>query len=81
MEFLMIDNTRGIAHERTNRKDDIFLQIRLYIDEAHTALDIFRFAVFFHPISQELNLGLIVSQYGAKLRPHTSLVVMHFRIK
>ena len=36
----------GIAHARTNRKDDIFMQIRLYIDEAHTALDIFRFAVF-----------------------------------
>ena len=39
-------NIRGIAHERTNRKDDIFMQIRLYIDEAHTALDIFRFVVF-----------------------------------
>ena len=37
---------RGIAHGRTNRKDDIFMQRRLYIDEAHTALDIFRFAVF-----------------------------------
>ena len=40
-------NTRGIAYARTNRKDDIFMQRRLYIDEAHTALDIFRFAVFF----------------------------------
>ena len=40
-------NIRGIAHARTNRKDDIFMQRRLYIDEAHTALDIFRFAVFF----------------------------------
>ena len=38
-------NKRGIAHARTNRKDDIFMQ-RLYIDKAHTALDIFRFAVF-----------------------------------
>ena len=37
----------GIAHALTNRKDDIFMQRRLYIDEAHTALDIFRFAVFF----------------------------------
>ena len=37
---------RGIAHVRTNRKDDIFMQRRLYIDEAHTVLDIFRFAVF-----------------------------------
>ena len=32
---------------RTNRKDDIFMQRRLYNDETHTALDIFRFAVFF----------------------------------
>ena len=40
-------NILGIAHERTNRKDNIFMQIRLYNDEAHTALDIFRFAVFF----------------------------------
>ena len=40
-------NLRGIAHERTNRKDVIFMQRRLYIDEAHTAPDIFRFAVFF----------------------------------
>ena len=39
-------NIRGIAHLRTNRKDDISMQRRLYIDEAHTALDIFRFAVF-----------------------------------
>ena len=35
-------NMRGIAHARTNRKDDIFMQRRLYIDEAHRALDIFR---------------------------------------
>ena len=57
-------NLHGIAHVRTNRKDDIFMQRRLvqsftlyiyigagardlYIDEAHTALDIFRFAAFF----------------------------------
>ena len=40
-------NIRGIAHACTNRKDDIFMQRRLYIDEAHMALDIFRFAVFF----------------------------------
>ena len=39
-------NICGIAHARTNRKDDIFIQRRLYIDEAHTALDIFCFAVF-----------------------------------
>ena len=29
MEFHMIYNVRGIAHERTNRKDDIFMQRRL----------------------------------------------------
>ena len=40
-------NIRGIVHKCTNRKDNIFMQRRLYIDEAHTALDIFRFAVFF----------------------------------
>ena len=33
---------RGIVHKRTKRKDDIFMQRRLYIDEAHTVLDIFR---------------------------------------
>ena len=33
---------RGIAHARTNRKDDIFMRRRL----VHTALDIFRFAAF-----------------------------------
>ena len=37
-----------MSHARTNRKDVIFMQRRLYIDEAHTALDIFRFAVFFY---------------------------------
>ena len=40
-------NIRGNANLRTSRKDDIFMQRRLYINEAHTALDIFRFAVFF----------------------------------
>ena len=34
-------NVRGIAHARTNRKDDIFMQRRLYIDNAHMALNIF----------------------------------------
>ena len=40
-------NISGIAHARTNIKDDIFRQRRLYIDEAHTALDIFCFAVIY----------------------------------
>ena len=47
MEFHMINITYAAMHVRRNRKDDIFMQRRLYIDEAHTALDIFRFAVFF----------------------------------
>ena len=29
----------GIAHVRTNRKDNIFMQRQLYINEAHMALD------------------------------------------
>ena len=37
-------NIRGIAHVRTNSKDDIFMQRRLLIDKVHTVLDIFRFA-------------------------------------
>ena len=35
-------NIRGLASMRTNRKDDIFMHRRLYIDEAHRTLDIFR---------------------------------------
>ena len=31
----------GIAHVRMDRKHNIFMQRRLYIDEAHTAFDIF----------------------------------------
>ena len=34
-------DVRSIAHARTNRKDDIFMQRLLYIDDAHTALNIF----------------------------------------
>ena len=33
---------RGIVHVRRSRKDVIFRQRRLYIDEAHTTLDNFR---------------------------------------
>ena len=44
MEFHMINTQHcTCAHKQ---KIDIFMQRRLYIDEAHTALDIFRFAVF-----------------------------------
>ena len=60
-------NIRSIAHALTNRKDNIFMQRQLvqnltyimeggardlYIDEAHMALDIFRFAAFFFQISK-----------------------------
>ena len=59
-------NIRGIAHARTNRIDDIFMQRQpvqnltfnievgsrdLFFDKAHTAMDIFRFAVFFRSSS------------------------------
>ena len=32
-------NIGGIAHAHTNRKDDIFIQRRLYIDETNTKMD------------------------------------------
>ena len=35
-------NIHGIAHAHTNRKDNIFMQRRLYIDKAHTAVDILK---------------------------------------
>ena len=46
--LLAIDNICRIAPVRKNRRD-IFMQlyIQLYIDQAHTALDIFRFAELF----------------------------------
>ena len=49
MEFHKYD-IRGIGHAHTNRKDDIFVQRRLYIDKAHMALDIFRFTESFLPV-------------------------------
>ena len=45
-------NLRGITHACSNKKDDIFIQRRLYIDEAHTALDILCFAVFLNKCSR-----------------------------
>ena len=75
-------NIRGIAHARTNRKDDIFMQRRLvqnstfilkwgqgtrsfevgsrdlFIDEADTVLDIFRFAVFIPCMLPSLLCGI-----------------------
>ena len=41
MEFHMKYDVRGIAHARTNRKDDILMQRWLYIDDANIALSIF----------------------------------------
>ena len=42
---------RSIAYLRTDRKDDIFMQRRMYIDEAHTLLDIFPTAPPIRPLS------------------------------
>ena len=42
---------RGIAQARTDRKDHIFMQRRLYIDEAHTALNKFLTAPPPRPLS------------------------------
>ena len=50
-------NICSIDRVCTNRKDDIFRQRRLYIDEASTALDIFRFAEFFN--KQACKTGLM----------------------
>ena len=52
-----------IANARTNRKDDIFVQRRLYIDEAHTVLDIFRFAVFFNIQNYNLVYTSILNRF------------------
>ena len=41
----------GIAHVHTDRKDDIFMQRQMYIDEANTALDIFPIAPPIRPLS------------------------------
>ena len=38
-------NIHGIAHARTNTKDNIFMQRPLLINEAHMVLDIFHFTV------------------------------------
>ena len=42
MELHMINIIYAALPVRTNRKDDIFMQRRLYIDEAYRALYIFR---------------------------------------
>ena len=44
-------DVRGINHARTDRKDDMLMQRRLYIDKAHKALDIFPTAPPIHPLS------------------------------
>ena len=44
-------DVRGIAQARTDRKDDIFMQRPLYIDEAHMALNIFPTAPQIQPLS------------------------------
>ena len=39
-------DVHGIAHARTDRKDNIFMQRRLYIDKTQTALNIFPTTTF-----------------------------------
>ena len=52
-----IDDVRGIARAQTDRKNHIFMQRRLYIDEVHTALDIFPTAPPIHKTcSKAVNL-------------------------
>ena len=40
-------NEDNLKNKDNTKNEDIFMKRRLYIDKAHTALDIFRFAVFF----------------------------------
>ena len=47
MEFHMINIMYAALPMHTNRKYDIYMERRLYIYEAHMALDIFCFALFF----------------------------------
>ena len=44
-------DVHGIAQAPTDRKDDIFMQRQLYIDKAHTALNIFPTAPSIQPLS------------------------------
>ena len=47
----MMNITYAALHVRAEtEKNNIFMQRRPYIDEAHTALGIFRFAVFFNMV-------------------------------
>ena len=82
MEFHMINITYAAlhnAHELTNRKDNIFMQIRLYIDEAHTALDIFRFAVFFYSgIQKDILTDPIQSREGVYPKKKVLFVLLTF---
>ena len=69
-------NLRGIAHVRTNRRDDIFMQRRLYIDEAHTALDIFGFAIFLYLYSVSLGDALTT----AAVRPFLYVCIWFWNV-
>ena len=60
-------NIRGIAHGHTNRKYNIFMQRRLYIEETHMAVDILRFAVFFRLIY------FLINQFNKKDLENMSL--------
>ena len=68
-------NIRGIAHVRTNSKDDIFMQRRLLIDIAHTALDIFRFA---HMVLIYMCRSILVDLCRACLALNYTLTLLNF---
>ena len=70
-----------MAHARTNRKDDILMQRRLYIDEAHMALDIFRFAVSFLLYSVILGVALTTAAMRPFLRSYVSFYYGLFKFR
>ena len=59
MEFHMMNITYAALHMRAQTwKDKIYMQRWLYVDKAHTAVDIFCFGVFFftqHNIKKQHN--------------------------
>ena len=57
-------STHQVDWEDDIKNEDIFMQRRLYIDEAHTALDIFRFAVFFSDILLFCMFQSILKNFG-----------------
>ena len=68
MEFHMINITYTALHMRSQTEKTIFSFKDDYIDEAHTALDIFCFVVFFYLFSVSLGNALTT----AAVRPFFS---------